>query len=164
MKAFGRRVLSEGLLAGCIGYAVVLLFFVLLNMAAGRPPLSTAEMLGRALFFGGVNADVGVGGAVLAFNGFHLAVFLSLGLLAAWLVARAEEGPQFWYLAFTALLFVVLHMLGLLVAAARALPGALTPAAVLIASGLAGAAMIYYLWRAHPRLRAEVRTYNDQPI
>ncbi|HEU5210233.1 MAG TPA: hypothetical protein VFU06_12640 [Longimicrobiales bacterium] len=42
------------------------------------------------------------------------------------------------------------------------LRNSLTPAAVLAASGLAGGAMIYYLWRAHPRLRAELRMNNEQ--
>lgn len=165
MKDFGRRALWEGMIAGAIGYAVVALFFVVVNLLQGRAAFHTAEALGLALFYGGAEA-VGVGhaGPVIAYNGFHLVLFLVLGMAAAWLVAKSEQGPQFWYLASFALLFVVLHMLGVLVVSAGALGGGLSPVTVLGAGALAGVAMIYYLWRVHPRLRLAVRTYDDQPI
>ncbi len=165
MKELGRRALWEGLVAGAIGYAVVALFFAGVNVTQGRPAFHTAEVLGLALFYGGVPAPgAGHAGPVIAYNGFHLVLFLVLGMAAAWLVAKSEQGPQFWYLALFALLFVVLHMLGVLVVSAGALGGGLSPATVLLAGALAGAAMIYYLWRVHPRLRLAVRTYDDQPI
>lgn len=50
--------------------------------------------------------------AVLVYNGLHLAVFLVLGTMAAWLALLAERGPHFWYIGAVLLFFVMFHMFG----------------------------------------------------
>ncbi len=165
MKDFGRRVLREGLVAGLIGYAIVALFFLAMNVVQGRPPFETAEFIGRALFYGGAGAETtGQAGPILAYNGVHLLLFIAFGVFTAWLVAKSEQGPQLWYLALTVHVFVLAHMLGGLLVFVDLLGGSVTPVTVVVSGILASVAMVYYLWRAHPRLRAEVRTYDDQPI
>ncbi|NIQ57926.1 MAG: hypothetical protein GWN71_32480 [Gammaproteobacteria bacterium] len=166
MGPFGKRVLTEGLVAGLIGFVVVALFFVVLNLAQGRSPFYTAALLGATLFYGLEDpADLVVwAGPVLAYNGVHLLVFLVLGVVAAWLASEAERGPQFWYLALSLFILLVFHMYGAVLWFADVLRGALPWWAVGGASLGAGIAMIAYLWRAHPRLRRQFREYEDQPI
>lgn len=157
MRAFGRRVLWEGLIAGVIGYAVVVLFFAVLNLIHGRSPFYTAALLGATLFYGLENpADLRVwAGPVLAYNGVHLLVFLILGIIAAWLTSEAERGPAFWYIGIILLLLLALHMSGIVLGFAATLHGALPIRAAAPAGALAGIAMMAYLWAAHPRLRLE---------
>ena len=94
MKDFGRRALWEGLVAGAIGYAVVALFFVVVNVMQGWRAFHTAEALGLALFYGGVPAaGAGHAGPVIAYNGFHLVLFLVLGMGAAWLAETDRCDP-----------------------------------------------------------------------
>jgi hypothetical protein len=154
------RVMSEGLITGLLGYAVVVLFYGILNVAGRRSFFSTAADLGAGL----VSSARGAGdpvGAVLAFNGLHLIVFLLVGLLAAWLVMQTERHPSFFVLALfigVAGLFAV--MAAFLSFAARS--GVKLPiGSVFAANLLAGAAMGGYLLKAHPRLWAEIRDHVD---
>lgn len=165
MRDFGKRVLWEGTVAGLIGYAIVAVFFLVVNVVQGRPPFETAELIGRILFYGGTDAGTtGRAGPILAYSGVHLVLFILFGTLTAWLTAKSEQGPQFWYLAITVHVFVVAHMLSALLVFVDLIGGVLTPATVVVSGFVAAMAMVYYLWRAHPRLRAEIREYDDQPI
>ena len=40
---------SQGLVAGTIGYAIVVAYFALLNLATGRPLFHTAALLGQLI-------------------------------------------------------------------------------------------------------------------
>jgi len=153
------RVTSEGLITGLLGYAVVVLFYGILNVASGRSFFSTAADLGAGLVSSPRPGDFI--GAVLAFNGLHLIVFLLVGLVAAWLVMQMERHPSFFVLALfigVAGLFAV--MAAFLSFAARS--GVELPiGSVFAANLLAGAAMGAYLLNVHPRLWAEIRDHVD---
>lgn len=154
--ARGQRVLTEGMIAGVIGYAVTVAFFALWNLMNGLSPFHTAGLLGEVLFHGRRDpAGFQVAaGPVLAFNGVHLIVFLAFGGLTAWLASLAERGPQFWYIAVIAFVFVFIHVVGAMVWFSAPLSDS-TPAWVVgVATLLAAAAMSAYLWWAHPRLHA----------
>jgi hypothetical protein len=153
------RVLTEGLITGVLGYGVVVLFYGILNLVTGRSFFATAAELGGGLV--STSGTAGSVGAVLAFNGLHIVVFLLVGLLAAWLVLQMERHPSFFVLALfigVAGLFAV--MAGFLSFAARS--GVELPiGSVFVANLLAGVAMGTYLLKAHPRLWAELRDHLD---
>ncbi len=96
MKPDRARILSEGLITGLLGYAVVVVFYGILNLVTGLSFFSTAARLGAGLVSPESNSAVG---AVLAFNGLHVVVFLLVGLLVAWLVMQMERRPSFFVLA-----------------------------------------------------------------
>ena len=160
MNAERRRMVADGLAVGLIAYAVVVVFFLVLNVATGRPAFYTAALLGEAIFHGHRDpaATTLAAGPVLAFNGIHVAASLLFGFFAAWLVYETELHPQFWYLAF--FLFLGAAVLGYAaVLAGVALVGAVLPAwSILVASLLAAAGMAAYLTASH---RVLVRTIND---
>ncbi len=158
MKPDRARVLSEGLITGLLGYVVVVLFYGLLNLVTGLSFFSTAARLGAGL---ASPESSGAVGAVLAFNGLHVVVFLVVGLLAAWLVMQMEKHPSFFILALfigVAGLFAV--MAAFLSFASRS--GVELPiGSVFAANLLAGVAMGGYLLKVHPRLWAEIRDHLD---
>lgn len=158
MKPDRTRVLSEGLITGLIGALTIVLFYGLLNLVEGRSFFYTASRLGAGLVSEGAGAGAG---AVLAFNGLHVLVFLVIGLVAAWLVMQTERHPSF----FVIVLFVgVAGILGVVAAflSFAASTGVSLPIGTVIAANLvAGLCMGAYLLRAHPKLWSEIRDHMD---
>ncbi|OGF21705.1 MAG: hypothetical protein A2V63_12875 [Candidatus Eisenbacteria bacterium RBG_19FT_COMBO_70_11] len=158
MRQEHSHALYQGLVAGVIGYAVVALFFMVVNLVAGRPALFTADVLGLALFYG--VADAGARaiepGPVLAYNGAHLLVFLLLGLAASWLVFLSERGPQFWYIGLVIFIFILFHMFGAFLLVTEPIRAAISSWSILGASLAADLAMAAYFLATHPQLRAEL--------
>ena len=152
------RILTEGLFAGVIGYGVVLLVVSAFDILGGRSPFHTVATLGSVLFFGLREPSELViwAGPVLAYNGAHLLVFLLFGWFMAWLTSLAERGEQMWYVSLVAFLIVAPHVIGLPIWYTTPLRQVVSIWGVLTATTLAALAMTIYLWRAHPRLRAEV--------
>jgi hypothetical protein len=116
MKAKNEELLMQGLVAGLIGYLVVVVFFFILNLIAGKSPFYTAALLGGVIFYGvGDPASVKVwAGPIIAYNGLHLVIFLVLGVVAAWLAELSERGPEFWYISILVFLFIGFHIYGAL--------------------------------------------------
>ncbi len=154
-----RRMLRDALIAGFIGYAVVVLFFAAANLIVGRSPLYTASLLGEALFAGlrdpaSVTIDPGM---ALAFNGVHLVAFLLFGLFGAWLVYETELHPEFWYLAFFFFLGATV-MSYAAVLALTVVAGSLLSPWMIVGSSLLGAlAMAAYLGGTHRSLVRGIR-------
>lgn len=165
MKPQTRSILTQGLVAGLIGYVVVAGLFFVANVIAGRPPFYTVAVLGGTLFYGWTEpADVVIwAGPIFAYNGAHAVVFVILGVIAAWLASNAERGPQLWYLGLSVFIFVIVHIVGALTWMGALVRTVLPLGLVVAASVLAAAAMALYLWRVHPTLRREFREYEDQP-
>jgi len=153
-----QRFLVNGLVAGAIGYAVVVLLFAAVNVVQGRSPLLTAAVLGNALL--GQPSSSIAPGPVAVYNGLHLLVFLALGESAAWLASVVERRPQLWYLLLLLAMFVFFHLFGA-VAALAAPEGVTSLPLVLVAGLLAAAAMGAWLWRAYPGLGERVRAVGD---
>ncbi len=160
MNAQRQRLIADGFAAGLIGYALVVGFFVLLNVATGRSPFYTASFIGEALFTG-LRDPAGLtlaAGPILAFNGVHIAAYLLFGFFAAWLVYEAELHPEFWYLALFFFIGATL-MSAAAVLAAVALMGDPVPTwSIFVASMLAALGMAGYLAGSH---RGLVRSIND---
>jgi len=151
------RILSEGLFTGLIGCLTVVLFYGVLNLIEGHSFFATAERLGAGL----VASGGGAAGAVLAFNGLHVVVFLVIGVVAAWLVMQTERHPSFFVLALfigVAGLFAVLAVF----LSFAASTGIEIPIGTVLAANLAaGALMGAYLLKAHPKLWSEIRDHLD---
>jgi hypothetical protein len=155
-----RAVLTDGLLAGFLGYLIIVLVITAGDLIQGRPAFHTAGLLGTVVFYDRGDPLRAVSpwpGPVLAYNGLHLLVMLAFGLLLAWLATVAEAGPDLWYLASVALLFVLLHALGLPLLLPDEVARGLSPWLLILATALATAGMGAFLWRTHPALRASIR-------
>lgn len=164
MKTRNEQLLTQGLVTGLIGYATVVLFFLVLNLLAGRSPFYTAALLGETLFYGVRDpaAVVVWAGPVIAYNGLHLLLFLALGLLTAWLARLSERGPEFWYLSIIAFLFVVFHMYGALLLLTEPFREVFPVWQSFLAGALASVAMGLYLVWARPDLRRELLQYREE--
>lgn len=152
------RTVREGLIAGLLGAAAVALWFLVVDMIV-RDPFFTPAALGSALLDGarGIGeVDISLAN-VLGYSALHLAAFVLVGILAAALAAEAERHGI--VLLGAVLLFVTFEtlFLGLAAIAATWLLDALTWWNILLANLIAAAAMGWYLWRAHPRLRDRLR-------
>jgi hypothetical protein len=144
-------VLREGTVAGLIGAAVIMLWFLLLDSLHGQP-LRTPTLLGTALLGRAEATD-----AVLAYSVLHVLVFVLFGLVTATLVAGADEQPSFLfplvilYVAFEVFIFAVVLVL------ARWVFDELAGWAVVVGNLLAAAGMLAYYFTGHPRLVRQAR-------
>lgn len=146
----------EGLVVGLIGAGAVAVWFFAVDAAAGRI-LFTPAALGSAIFHGATGvADVRVDATtILAYTGVHLAAFLVTGLVAAAIVAYAEERHAYVLLG-AVLLFVTFEtfFIGLITVVAQWLLDVIPWWSIAVGNLIAAAAMGYYLWRRHPKLVA----------
>jgi len=159
MRLFTKHVLNDGLYAGLIGYATVIVVMAALNVVLGRSPFYTAALFGSALFYGlGDPAALLITpGPVLAYNMVHLVGFLGLGFLASWLVSLGERYPTAQYFFLVLLIFVVFHVYGALLLFSHPLLGAAGWWQIGAGTVAAAALMGWYLGREHPFLRRELR-------
>ena len=95
------HALREGVTVGLIGAAIVMLWFFIVDLAAGAP-LRTPALLGAALFDGARHADAVTPPArlVVGYTAVHLAGFVALGLGVAGLFALAEREKRVLALIF----------------------------------------------------------------
>ena len=148
-----RSVLREGIVTGLIGATVVAVWFLVFDLARGKP-LFTPALLGNALF-SGVNNPVGLEitlGPVIGYTIIHGLAFIAFGVIAASVMSVSESEPAV-FVAFV-ILFACFEVfvLGVVGALGQSMLGALVWWAILIGNLLASAAMIWYLVREHPGL------------
>ena len=158
-----RIVVREGLIAGAIGATSVALWFLILDLIAGRP-LFTPQVLGQALFsvLGPPPDDAAhlldtTTVQLIGYTIFHYAAFIAVGLLAAYVLELAHEEPSV-LLGFI-ILFVAFeigfHGLVALLQQTTVL-GALAWYQVMLGNLIAASFMGVYLWRAHPEIGEEL--------
>jgi hypothetical protein len=151
------RTLTEGLVAGLLGYASIALFFGILHLVTGQSIFATAAVLGDPLVsHGSVVIGGAVTGSVIAFNGIHLIAFLLFGVIAAWLVSRSETNPGFFLIMLFVGLAGFFYSLSGFLGYSVDRPLAPSWVAVAVANLVAGLLMATYLLRAHPGLLAKV--------
>ncbi len=157
------RLLVEGLIAGWLGYVVVAVCVGVLDIVGGRSFFHTPSVLGQAVVGGfGPPAPGRIqAGAVFAFNGIHLLVFLLVGLVVTFVVFEVELHPVLWYAGFFALLALLLLSFFVLAVIAAPLRAELDAATLIVANTLAALSMGWYLATAHPRLLQRVREHGD---
>lgn len=161
MKSERFQVFEDGLLAGLIGYATVVLATALVNIAFGRSPFHTAALLGSALFYGLTDPDQLTiwAGPVLAYNGVHLIVFMGIGLVASWLAHLSEKGPDFWYIGVVLMMFIAFHLFSVFMFVGQRFMPALSPW-MLLGVGLgAMVTIVAYFVAVIPTLRSEFRSF-----
>ncbi len=153
------KLLSQGVLAGCIGYATLAGVVSLIDLAAGRSPFHSAAVLGASLFYGVADASqVAVTPAyVLAYNGAHLIVFLLLGVIGSALATIADRGKQLWYVSVFFFIFVAFHAIGALQALSDSMRTSLSERMIWVAGVAAALAMGAYFMIVHPGLRQPQR-------
>jgi hypothetical protein len=150
------RVYQEGIVGGLLGGLAVALWFLVVDVAQGRP-LYTPTVLGTALFGRGVwpgtlDSMPPSLEMVAMFTWVHLLAFAVIGVVVSKLIAMAEAHPSLGF-GFV-LLFVILEAAftaAVMIVAAPVLR-ALTWPAILVANLLAAAVMAGYFWLRHPRM------------
>ena len=153
------RVLKEGFVAGLLGYAAVVVLFLVINAASGQALFHTPAVLGGALF-GGLEGSAEVSmepGPIIAYNGVHLLVSLLVGVGAAWLLFEAERFHSLWYVVFFAFLAVGLYITFLFGVFAVEIRHVLSWETVVLGSAAGAAATLGYLLWMHRGLAAELR-------
>lgn len=153
------RIYQEGIIAGIVGALAVALWFLVVDLAHGRP-FYTPTVLGTALFGRGVwpatlETVPPSFEMVAMFTWVHLLAFAVIGVIVARVITMAERNPSLGF-GFV-LLFVILEACftaAMMIVAAPVLR-ALTWPAILIANLLAAGAMATYFWRRHPRMHMQ---------
>ena len=152
----------EGLMAGLVGAVVVALWFMIIDFAAGRP-FFTPAALGSAVFLGANSvANVQITPAmVLGYTLIHVTAFLVTGLVAAGIIAAAEETSEVIVLGGVLLFFVFeVFSIGMIAMIWSWLVDVLSWWTIAAANLLAAVSMGIYLARRHRKLVYDL-THHD---
>ncbi len=154
------RVLREGFIAGLIGAAAVALWFLVVDVIAGRP-FFTPAMLGSAVFWGAHDpAQVVIEySRIIGYTMIHVSAFILVGTIAAVLAAEVEITPHTFY---PVVVFFAIFEFGFYVTVAvlaQPLLGSLAWWNVAIGNAIAAYGMGYYLWRVHPKIAATLKLH-----
>jgi hypothetical protein len=146
------HALREGITVGLIGAAIVMLWFFVVDLAAGVP-LRTPALLAAALFDGARSEMVTpTARLVLGYTAVHLAGFVALGLGVAGLFALAEREKRVLALIFMLGCCLAVVFLAMVYLLAQWLGQAVTPTIFLAGHILGAAAMVGALTYFHGRL------------
>jgi hypothetical protein len=145
-----KRLAIEGMIAGTIGAAVVAVWFLMYDMAHGRP-FATPALLGAVLFQG--LRDIGslriTPTLVLEYSVVHWATFVLVGCMAAVLLAAADRNPGLVPGLFVLFCCFEVAALGLIAVLGEWLFEALPQWSIVIGNLLAAAAMLGVFFRRH---------------
>jgi hypothetical protein len=154
--------IREGLITGAIGAVAVALWFLAVDLMVNRV-LWTPAALGSALFYGARSpADVRIDAiTVLGYTVIHIAAFLLTGIIAAVIVAAAEQISEALLLG-GIVLFVTFEAfsIGLLAIIFSWLVDSLSWWNIAGANLIAAVGMGAYLWHAHPQLMHDVTDHD----
>ncbi len=151
-------ILREGTMAGVLGATAVAAWFFVVDIAL-RHPFRTPIELGRGFFtlFGQTtnrNTDLLV---IIGYTVFHYLAFIIAGIIVAAIVNWAERQPTI--LAGALLLFVAFEAGFYALTSAFsdvAIFGAIAWYNVAVGNLIASITMGAYMWRTHPKLKAEL--------
>jgi hypothetical protein len=148
------------LIAGCIGAAVVAVWFLVVDTINGQP-FFTPAMLGSGIIGGShdPSAIVIEPARIFGYTMIHISAFVIVGVIAAALAAEVEFAPSTLFLVIVGFCFFEVGFYILLALLAKPLLGYLAWWNVAIGNGLAALGMGYYLWREHPRIGEELRRH-----
>src|SRR2546428_13230994 len=93
------RILREGFIAGLIGAGAVALWFLIVDLVAGRP-FFTPAMLGSAGFWGVHDPSMVVieYSRIIGYTMIHVSAFIIVGPIAAVLAGEVAIAPLHFYL------------------------------------------------------------------
>jgi hypothetical protein len=155
-RRVGRRrthALREGITVGLIGAAIVMLWFFVVDLAAGMP-LRTPALLGAALFDGvqDVTAVTPTTRLVVGYTAVHLAGFVAFGLGVAGLFALAERETRVLALIFILGCCLAVVFVAVVYGLSQWLGQAVTPTIFFTGHIFAAAAVVALLAYFHGRL------------
>jgi len=162
MQAREHSTVREGLATGLLGAVIVAVWYVICDLAAGRP-FYTFNVLGRIFLQGDVNPGARAldPGAAGGFVLLHLAIFVLLGMALALLAHLASRNIQLRMGVWLGLVVSFLFLTGL-VFMLNTSTGDRLPLWEVLGGGVLGVtAMGWYLWRRHPRLG---RSFDQAPL
>jgi len=144
------RVAREGLRAGLAGAAVVAIWFLLYDMAAGVP-VRTPALLAATLFHGlrDPSALVITLPLVLQYTAVHGLAFVFFGWAAAGLLALADREPRLLFAVFMLFCCFEVFFVALIAILAEWLLETLAWWTILAANLLASLVMLGYFFRGH---------------
>ena len=156
------NLLREGMVAGILGAIAVAVWFLITDLAQGRP-LSTPSVLGQVILYGSTTPTVSPAqtGPLVAYTLLHVGLFVLFGIAATQLVhmalssALARFALMLLAVVFEVFFFTVVYALS------EATRNLFPWWSVLAANTLALLSMGYYLARHHPSLRGE---YRKEPL
>lgn len=145
-------VLLDGLFTGMIGALAVALWFLVLDLFAGRP-LYTPALLGTVLLHG-ISA---LGGAitiapleVATYTAVHFVAFIAVGLAFSYLMNLLEKFPIMFFVILVLFVCLQVGFFALDVVMGAQLTGKLQAWTIVIANLLAAGGMALYQWWRHP--------------
>jgi hypothetical protein len=144
------RYFREGLIAGTIGAAIVAVWFLLSDLAAGMP-LRTPALLGATLFHGlrEPSALVITLPLVLQYTAVHGLAFIAFGWAAAGLLALADREPLVLFGIFMLFCCFEVFFIALIAILAERVLETLAWWTILPGNLLATVVMLGYFFRRH---------------
>ena len=159
-------ILLDGLFTGMIGALAVALWFLVLDVASGRP-LYTPALLGSVLLDAGhavPNSVLIAPLPIAAYTAFHFVAFLVVGVALAYAMTLFERFPIMFFVLLVLFLCLQVGFFCLDAALGAQLMGKLQPWTVVVANVLAAAGMALYQWKRHPgAIRGIDRLWQDDP-
>ncbi len=151
------EILLDGLFTGMIGALLVAGWFLVLDLAMGRP-LWTPAMLGSVLLHGANGAQMTAIQPldVAAYTAVHFLVFIVVGVVLSYLATLFERFPIMFFVLLVLFLSLQIGFFGLDLALRAEMMQKLRPWTVVVANLLAAAGMALYLWRRHPSALSNV--------
>ena len=146
-------ILLDGLFTGMIGALTVALWFLILDLAAGRP-LYTPSLLGAVVLYGSEATARGIAIAPLpiaAYTALHFLVFIAVGILLSYLMNLFDRFPIMFFVLLVLFLSLQIGFFCLDLALGAQLMGRLHAWTVVVANLLASVGMALFLWKRHPR-------------
>lgn len=161
MHAQEHSTVREGLVIGLLGAIVAAVWYLVFDLAAGRP-LYTFDILGRILFDTGTGAGAGIAaGPVLGFVVLHFAVYLLAGMGLAVMAHAASRNISLRMGVWLALVVAFCFLLGVTYALNVYTGGRLPAWEIIAGIVLSVGGMAWILWRRHPRLS---RSFEEVPL
>jgi hypothetical protein len=149
--------LREGVITGFIGATAIALWFLVVDVVAGRP-FYTPIFLGK-----GVVSVLGknmMGDTafthVIGYTLFHYAAFVVVGIVLTVIVHQAERTPAILAGLLVAFVIMTLGFYMIAAAFAQSALGRLAWPQIFIANLIAALLMLGYLWRTHPKLNRQL--------
>jgi O-antigen/teichoic acid export membrane protein len=145
-------VLSEGVVAGIIGAAVVALWFFAIDAIHGEM-LRTPRLLGSALL-----RQQTPTAAILSYTVVHGIAFVLFGIVGAFLIAGAERQPMLIFALVILFTAFEIFFFGLILIAASWVMDELAGWTVFVGNVLAALAMLAFYFRRHRTLAHRLAT------
>jgi hypothetical protein len=151
-QAAAGDILLDGLFTGMLGALAVATWFLILDIAGGRP-FYTPALLGSVLLHGSQAASSPIAIAPLeiaAYTAFHFVSFVLVGVAFSWMMTLFDRFPIIFFVLLVMFLCLMIGIFGIDAALGASLVGRLRAWTVVVANLLAAAVMAIYQWRRHP--------------